>query len=438
MPTPNRPIGSRPFDEIARRRRVAVVSERGAVTVDNGSRSLLDADLPRLDYDITAIPAEIYPCLRAAQNQGPIALGPFGPEALSYDIVRAVLFDSRFEIPAGLNLSAAGITSGPLWDKVENVLLCMKGRRHQRVRGAISRAFTSRAVERLRATIVEAIDYIVEPLVRQGHCDVVTDVARPYPMLIICALLGAPREDWQQISLWTDEIFQAFSLTFNRDCEPVVMRAWGELDEYVDDMVARRRHILTDDLLSDLISAECDGHRLTADELRSSASGLLLAGTDTAPNQVAASIGLMIDHPDQWEVLRDHPDLALCAADETMRHAPTGTATMRITGEDVDIAGIVIPAGTLFLANIAAANRDPAVYDDPARFDITRQGAPPILSFGAGAHYCLGANLARLEIAEALRSVTRHFANPRRTGPSPWKPQMIFSGPTTLPIAFDT
>jgi cytochrome P450 len=92
----------------------------------------------------------------------------------------------------------------------------------------------------------------------------------------------------------------------------------------------------------------------------------------------------------------------------------------------------------LFLANIAAANRDPAVYDDPARFDITRHGAPPILSFGAGAHYCLGANLARLEIGEALKAVTRHFANPRRTGPSPWKPQMIFSGPTTLPIAFDT
>jgi cytochrome P450 len=160
--------------------------------------------------------------------------------------------------------------------------------------------------------------------------------------------------------------------------------------------------------------------------------------TDTTRNQVAASIDALIDHPDQWQLLRDNPDLAMPAVNETMRHSPIAGATMRVTTEEVELAGVVIPAGTMVLTNTAAANRDPAIYDDPNRFDITRQGAPPILTFGAGVHYCLGANLARLEIAEALKTVTRRTPNPRRTGPAPWKPLVSLSGPTSLPIAFDT
>jgi cytochrome P450 len=408
------------------------------MTVDTASPSVFDVGLPTLDYDLTTTPAQLYPQVLTAQQQAPIGMGPFGPEVISYDLVRTVLRDSRFQIPPGLNLAAAGITSGPLYDKIVNSLLGMEGPTHQRVRGVVSKAFTPRAVERLHATIVDVIDELVEPLSRQGRCDVVADIARPYPVPIICALLGAPREDWQQFALWADDIFKAFGFTFTPEVEPVVMRAWRELDDYVDDMVARRRHTLTDDLLSDLIRAEDDGDRLTAEELRMMASGLLLAGTDTTRNQVAASIDVLIDHPDQWNLLRDNPDLALPAVDETMRHSPIAGATMRVTAEDVELAGVVIPSGTMVLTNTAAANRDPAIYDDPNRFDITRQGLPPILTFGAGVHYCLGANLARLEIAEALKAVTRRFANPRRTGPAPWKPLAALSGPTSLPIAFDT
>jgi cytochrome P450 len=408
------------------------------MTVDTAGPSVFDAGLPTLDYDLTTTPAQLYPQLLAAQQQAQIALGPFGPEVLSYELVRTVLRDSRFQIPPGLSLAAQGITSGPLYDKIVNSLLGMEGPQHQRVRGVVSKAFTPRAVERLHATIVDVIDEIVEPVSRQGHCDVVADIARPYPVPIICALLGAPREDWQRFSLWADDIFMAFGFNFDPEIEPVVMRAWGELDEYVDDMVARRRHTLTDDLLSDLIRAEHDGDRLTAEELRMMAAGLLLAGTDTTRNQVAASIDVLCDHPDQWELLREQPYLALPAVDETMRHSSIAGATMRATVEDVELAGVVIPAGTMVLANSAAANRDPAMYDDPNRFDITRQSVPPILTFGAGVHYCLGANLARLEIAEALKAITRRLRNPRRTGPAPWKPLASLSGPTSLPIAFDT
>ena len=127
----------------------------------------------------------------------------------------------------------------------------------------------------------------------------------------------------------------------------------------------------------------------------------------------------------------------MAAVDETMRHSAISNTLLRVVTEDVEIAGYVFPAGTTVFANLAAANRDPAIYDNPERLDITREGLPPILTFGAGTHFCLGANLARREIAEALKIVTRRISNPRRTGPAPWKPAVGLSGPTSLPIAFD-
>jgi cytochrome P450 len=408
------------------------------MTVDTDSPSVFDAGLPTIDYDVTANPEQVYPKLSEAQALAPIALGPFGPEVLSYELVRTVLRDSRFQIPPGYILAVQGITSGALWDKVMNSLLGMEGVKHQRVRSVVSKAFTPRAVERLHATIANVIDEIVEPISRRGHCEVVTDIARPYPVPIICALLGAPREDWQQFAVWTDEIFRAFTFPFTPDGVPDVMRAWGELDDYVDEMITRRRHTLTDDLLSDLIRAEHDGERLRTDELRMLAAALLMAGTDTTRNQVAASLDVLCDHPEQWNLLRDKPELAMSAVNETMRHSPISNSLLRVATEDVELAGVLFPAGTIVFANTAAANRDPAIYDQPEHIDITREGAPPIMSFGAGVHFCLGANLARLEIAEALKTITRRISNPRRTGPAPWKPLFGLSGPTSLPIAFDT
>jgi cytochrome P450 len=407
------------------------------MTADTTSPSVFNAGLPTLDYDVNASPQEVYPQFLATQRLAPVALGPLGPEILSYELVRTVLRDSRFQIPSGYILALQGITSGPLWDKVMSSLLGMEGSEHQRVRTVVAKAFTPRAVERLHDTIADVVDEIVEPIARQGYCDVVIDIARPYPVPIICALLGAPREDWEQFSLWTDHVFKAFSFPFSADGIPDVLRAWGELDDYVDDMVARRRNTLTDDLLSDLIRAEHDGGRLSGDELRMLAAALLLAGTDTTRNQVAASIEVLCDNPDQWELLRERPDLAMSAVNETMRHSSISNALVRTVTEDVDFAGYLFPAGTMVVANTAAANRDPAIYDNPERLDITRQDLPPILTFGAGVHFCLGANLARLELAEALKVITRRISNPRRTGPAPWKPVLGLSGPISLPIAFD-
>ena len=145
---------------------------------------------------------------------------------------------------------------------------------------------------------------------------------------------------------------------------------------------------------------------------------------------------VLCDHPDQWALLAEHPELAPNAVEETMRHSPV-VATLRVAVDDVELGGVLIPAGTLVIANTGAANRDPAVYPDPDRLDITREAPPAMLTFGGGVHYCLGSHLARLELAEALTVITRRMPNPRRTGPAPWKPLTGMSGPTTLPIEFD-
>lgn len=408
------------------------------MTVGTAPTSVFDADLPTIAYDVEETPAEVYPRLRDAQRQAPIALGPFGPEVLSYHLVRSILRDTRFQIPPGLNLLVQGITSGPLWDKVVNSLLCLEGDAHHRLRSLTSKAFTPRATLRLHHTMVDVMNGLVDRVADAGQCDVVTDIARPYPVPIICALLGAPREDWQQFSLWADDVFKAFTFTVDvREVEPTVMRAWRELDDYVDDMVARRRQSLTDDLLSDLIRAEDDGDRLNTAELRMLAGGLLLAGTDTTRNQVAASVQVLCEHPDQWQLLKDQPELAMRAVEETMRHSPIVCGTLRMVTQDAEIDGYVFPAGTAVLMNTLAANRDPAIYDDPDRVAITHEGAPPILTFGGGAHYCLGANLARREIAEALNVLTQRLDNPRTVGPVPWKPMATLSGPKSLPIEFE-
>jgi cytochrome P450 len=407
------------------------------MTIATAAPNVYDAGLPALNYDVTESPHEVYPRIRAAQGLAPIAIGPLGPEVLSYELARAVLRDDRFVIPPGIHLRAQGITSGPLWDRVVGSIMCAEASEHHRLRSLVSKAFTPRATARLYDTIGEVINELVDSVVDAGGCDIVTDIARHYPVPIICALIGAPRADWAQFSRWAEAIFKMVNFAVDLAEEmPEILRGWAELDSYVDEMVAERRHRLTDDLLSDLIRAEVDGDRLNADELRMTVASLLLAGTDTTRNQLAASLRVLLDHPQQWTMLREHPELAMPAVEESMRHSPAVCNTVRTVAEDVEFGGYTFPSGSFIVVNSFAANRDPAIYEDPDRFDVTREGAPAVLTFGGGVHYCLGANLARLELAGALKILASRIPNARNAGPAPWKPMLGMSGPTSVPVEF--
>ena len=318
-------------------------------------------------------------------------------------------------------------------------ILNMEGDEHRRLRSLVSRAFTPRATARMHDTIHTVINELIDSVIDSGRCEFVADIARPYPIPVICALLGAPREDWQQFSRWAEDIFKIVSFDCNlAEEEPVVLKAWGEFDDYIDDMIAQRRRHLTDDLLSELIRIEDGGDRLNAAELRMLAFSILVAGTDTTRSQLAASMQVLCDHPDQWALLRETspnwrcaPSKRPCAIRRRCAAPCAASPTTSTIGE------YTFPAGTFILVNTYAANRDRAIYDDPTRFDITRDDPPPILTFGGGVHYCLGANLARLELAEALKILSERFPNPRRAGTVPWKPLLGLSGPTSLPMEFD-
>jgi cytochrome P450 len=398
--------------------------------------TVIDAELPPIEYEHAANPEEAHQLIRQARLQGPIALGPHGPEVLSYELVRTVLRDPRFCMPKGVALALQGITSGPVWDKATTGLLSRDGADHNRLRRLVSKAFTPRSTARLKTTIAGVITELVDAVAATGRCDVVADIARQFPIPIISGLLGAPRQDWQLFSDWADDIFKLLTWNVANDA-PVIMAAFDELDAYIEDMIARRRRSLTDDLVSELIRAEDDGDRLTADELLMLAEALLMAGTDTTRNQLAAAVQDLCEHPKQWALLAEHPELAPQAVEELMRHSPVIFGTIRKAVVDVELDGVTVPAGAHLMVNTAAANRDPAVYDDPDRLDITREGPASMLTFGGGIHYCLGAHLARAELAEALTVMARRMPNPRRSGPAPWKPLMGITGPTTLPIEFD-
>jgi cytochrome P450 len=398
--------------------------------------SVFEAELPTIAYDHLTDPFEAHRVIAAAREQAPIAMGPHAPEVLSHELVRTVLRDNRFVAARGLGLDLQGVTSDPLWERATANILSLDGEQHHRLRRLVSKPFAPRGVKRMRALAMEIITELVGPLTRVGRCDVVSDIARRYPTPIICALLGAPREDSPLFSAWADDIKKLFDWNVAED-GPAILAAWDQLDVYLEQMIARRREHLTDDVISDMIRAEDDSDRLNHDELLMLAATLLGAGTDTTRNQLAAAIQVLADHPDHWKLLAQHPELAPNAVHELMRYCPIVFAVARTAAEDVELGGVTIPAGTVVLANTASANRDPAVYHHSECLDITRDDPPAMLTFGGGTHY-LGAHLARIELTEALRAITQRMPNPRRTQPATWKPMTGITGPISVPLEFDT
>ncbi|MDT5390995.1 MAG: hypothetical protein QOE04_4636, partial [Mycobacterium sp.] len=214
--------------------------------------SVFDAALPYLDHYGGLCPEESHRAIAEVRAIAGIALGPYGPEVLSYELVRTVLRDSRFAMPAGNGLSAQGITSGPLWRRVCESIVGIDGAEHLRLRRLVSRAFTPRAAERVRTTCTDVITELVNRHGAVGHCDVVGDIARHYPIPIICELLGVPRSDWHLFSGWVKGIGKAFGANVAGN-ESAILSAWENLDAYLDELIDRRRRSLSDDLLSGLI-----------------------------------------------------------------------------------------------------------------------------------------------------------------------------------------
>ncbi|MEL7158318.1 MAG: cytochrome P450, partial [Actinomycetota bacterium] len=314
----------------------------------------------------------------------------------------------------------------------------MEGDEHQRLRRLVSSAFTPRAADRFRPFMREVINGLIDPFAADGRCEFVSQVCEPYPIPIICELLGAPKEDWQQFSEWATSIFKSFNDDL-ADHVSEVVDAGDALDAYVLELIDRRRGDPRDDLLSDLIAAEEEGDKLSNAELVMMVEAVILAGTDTTRNQLACALAVFSDHPEQWALLGRQPELAARATEESFRYLGAVRGTGRFASEDIEYRDVVFPKGTLVFPSFVGANHDTDLYVDPAEFDITvDRGSAGHLTLGFGLHYCMGANLARAEMQEALTILAKRMPNIRLDGDIEWKPDGVgIWGPARLPLAFD-
>jgi cytochrome P450 len=331
----------------------------------------------------------------------------------------------------------AGIDLPAGQERRRNSILSMEGDEHGRLRRLVQPAFTPASANRLRPFMREVISELVDKVADTGRCELVADVCEPYPIPIVCELLGAPREDWKLFSAWATDIFKIFNQSLIEDM-PAIERAGTELDRYVRAMVEERRKEPRDDLLSDLIAIEEEGDRLSTDEMVMLAEAVLMAGTDTTRNQLGCSVALFASHPEQWALLANHPELAPRAVEESMRYLGAVRATARFASEDLVYRDVLFPRHTIISATLAGANRDPNVFEVPESFDISLERENAQITFGSGIHFCLGAALARAELQEALVILAQRMSGLALDGPVEWKPSTFgIWGPARLPLRFE-
>jgi len=372
----------------------------------------------------------------AARSVHWLARNELGYTVTRLQDVTAILRDQRFH--SGLSIieqSPEFQGSYPGGERRQSILT-MEGAGHARLRRLVAPAFTPASANRLRPTMQAVVGELVDRVVEQGECELVADVCEPYPIPIICELLGAPPEDWKLFSGWATDIFRIFNNNLAEDL-PLIERADQELTAYVSDMIAKRRADPRDDLLSDLIAVEEAGDRLSTDEMAMLAQAVLMAGTDTTRNQLACSVALFTEHPDQWALLAERPELGARAVEESMRYLGAVRGTARFASEDIVYRDVLFPQGTLVATSLAGANRDPEAFEEPDVFDVTRERGTAQMTFGAGIHFCMGAALARAELQEALPLLARRMPDLARNGAIEWKPSSFgIWGPARLPLCF--
>jgi cytochrome P450 len=349
-----------------------------------------------------------------------------------FEEVRAILADTRFHQGLRVMLEMNTDLDPRFVARRKQSMLVREGPDHQRLRQLALRAFAPKAIDRHRPYMREVMMDLAANVPNDGCCDAVATLTHHYPIPIMCRLLGAPTDDLPLFSRIAEAVLNA--QTGAPDQIEAGLAAHDEIDAYMRALIERRRDDPRADLLSDLIHAEADEGRLTVEELVHLGVSVIVAGTDTTRNELALGLHLFADHPEQWTLLNERPELATGAAEEVTRYAPIGQVLARVPECDIEVNGVVIPAGRMVTLFVGAANRDPRVFPDPDSFDITRPIGRANLAFGHGAKYCLGVNLARAELAEALSVLSATFGRIELQAPATWHTTAFLQGPARLPL----
>jgi cytochrome P450 len=377
-----------------------------------------ELDLPAFDYTAPDFSADRYhQQLAETRRLGWLARSPLAYIVLDHDSGEFFLRSKATAFPGRQIAEFFGVTGGPLADHIDANILNLTGQQHRRLRSLVGPALTPRKADRWRPVMRDFLDQLWARVAVHGGCDLTAAVAKPYPSLTIATVLGAPHEDagrLQEWSSWVQRQFDIRALGTNRDD---IERAVIEVQEYVTALLEARRAAPGDDLISDLLAVRDQGDRLSAEECVQLVVNLLAGGIDTTSAQLAHAIRLFASHPGQWELLAGDPGLAPRAVDEVLRFEPVTPFTARICLEPIEHRDVIFPVGTIVAVCAERANREGQSGED---FDITAAREARLLTFGAGMHYCLGANLARAELEEALS-----FLAPRT-------PDLALDGPPQL------
>jgi len=359
--------------------------------------------LPRIDHTDPGLRGTRYRDEMAALrgHDGWLAAQPFGYLVLEREAGEFFLRTRSAVFPALTLADLFGVSEGPLHEEIIKNIIARNGADHRRLRNLVNPALTPRRVDRYRPAMRQFLAELLDALPGDGCCEFIEAFAKPYPAMVIADVMGAPGADASRLHHWSSWIqrqFDPVSLTTER---AEIERAVADCYAYIDELIQQRRGTPGEDLITDLIAVEEAGDRLSHDELRNLVLNILVGGVDTSQSQLAHTVRLLAREPAQWEVLRGDPrGLASAAVEEALRYEPITPFTARITVEDVEYGGVSFPTGSVILVSAWHANRDPG---QPDVFQITAQRpAARLLTFGAGIHYCVGANLARAEIEEAI------------------------------------
>jgi pimeloyl-[acyl-carrier protein] synthase len=383
--------------------------------------------------------ADPYPLYDWVRENDPVHRAPDGNWVLvRYSDAHSVLRDQRFSNnPAHLGpevLEQMG--SSPVRRVGSRLMMFLDPPDHTRLRSLVSQAFTPKVVESLRPRIQALVDELLDAVADRGELDVLADLGYPLPTIVICELLGVPLADRELFKDWSADASRLLDGYLEPETQTQGLAAAMQLAAYFTDLIEKRRADPGPDLLSALISAEEAGERLTHEELLTTATLLLLAGFETTMNLVGNSMLMLLEHPDELARLRDDPALDRPAVEELLRYEGPVHITARIATTDVDVGGQLIRKGEQAAVVLAAANRDPVQFPDPNRLDVGRADNRH-LAFAAGAHYCLGAALARIEARAAIGTLVRRFPDLALVTTEPqWRDHFVIRGLKELRVAF--
>jgi pimeloyl-[acyl-carrier protein] synthase len=395
---------------------------------------------PALEFNpyLPEVHANPYPLYQRLRTQDPVHRSGSGLWVLTrHAEVAAVLRDPRMSRDprrsAPFQLLRGGDGQDPFEDGAPSMLF-VDPPDHTRLRTLVNKAFTPAAIGRLRARVEELTGQLLDRVADAGGLDLVDDLAYPLPVTVICELLGVPAQDQTRFRAWSGALVHLLDPLVAEDTLQRALAARTALRGYLGALVAQRRAHPAEDLLTALVAAEDQGHRLSEPELVSMCLLLLIAGHETTVNLIANGTLALLTHPAQRDRLAADPGLAASAVEELLRYDSPVQLTARHVLADLEVGGQRVGEGETVLAVLGAANRDPAQFPDPDRLDLARSPNRH-LAFGGGIHFCLGAPLARMEAQIALTALLRRF--PRLclgNSPPTWRDTVTLRGLASLPL----